>query len=184
MDREWVTRCVAKPLELSRMKLANDLATRVPADLGLSDQRRLLVGTFLATGLAVAVVHAFLPGSGRLLGEVIVHALVLATTYTVCVLVVGGLLFLLVQRAKLEVEAWHLWVVSFLAYNLGYFLDVPLGENSRFALHPDAGPESPLVSLRSARPDLDSHHLSLHSEPTHVGRLKKSSRSYSGSTMS
>ena len=93
MDREWVTRCVAKPLELSRMKLANDLATRVPADLGLSDQRRLLVGTFLATGLAVAVVHAFLPGSGRLLGEVIVHALVLATTYTVCVLVVAACCF-------------------------------------------------------------------------------------------
>ena len=40
-------------------------------------------------------------------------------------------------------EAWHLWVVSFLAYNLGHFLYVPLGENSRFTLHPDASSESP-----------------------------------------
>ena len=133
---------MAKPLESSQMKLADYLATRVPADLGVSDQIRLLVSTFLATGVSVVVVHEFLPGGERL-GDVLVHALVLSSTYTVCVLVVGGLLFFVVQRAKLEVEAWHLWVVSFLAYNLGHFLYVPLGENSRFALHPDASSESP-----------------------------------------
>ncbi len=124
------------------MKLADYLSTRVPADLGLSDQARLLVSTFLAIGVSVVVVHEFLPG-GQLLGDVLVHALVLSITYTLCVLVVGGLLFFVVQRAKLEVEAWHLWVVSFLVYNLGHFLYVPFGENSRFALHPDASSESP-----------------------------------------
>ena len=124
------------------MKLADYLSTRVPADLGLSDQARLLVSTFLATGVPVVVVHEFLPGD-QLFGDVLVHALVLSITYTLYVLVVGGLLFFVVQRAKLEVEAWHLWVVSFLVYNLGHFLYVPLGENSRFALHPDANSESP-----------------------------------------
>ena len=138
MDREWGREAA----RIESMKLADYLATRVPADLGLSDQVRLLVSTFLATGVSVVVVHEFLPG-GELFGDVFVHALVLSITYTLCVLVVGGLLFFVVQRGKLEVEAWHLWVVSFLVYNLGHFLYVPFGESSRFALHPDASSESP-----------------------------------------
>ena len=72
MDREWVTRPGAKSLELGQMKLADYLTTRVPADLGVSDQGRLLVSTFLATGVSVMVVHEFLPG-GQPLGAVIVQ---------------------------------------------------------------------------------------------------------------
>lgn len=125
------------------MKLVDYLTTRVPGDLDTSDRVRLAVSTFVATAVSVAVVHQFLPSSQQL-RAVIAHSLLLAMTYTVCVSFVSGLLFLLARRANLEtVEVWHLWALSFLAYNLGYFLDVPLGERRPFALHPNVGAENP-----------------------------------------
>ena len=134
--------CGAHPLEWNPMKLVDYLTTRVPGDLDTSDQFRLAISTFVVTAASVVVVHQFLPG-GRELRAVITHSLVLAMTYTACVLVVSGLLFLLVQRAKLDkVEVWHLWAMSFLAFNLGYFLDVPVGDSSRFALHPAVSAEN------------------------------------------
>lgn len=70
--------------------------------------------------------------------------MVLAITYTACVCFVSGLLFLLARRANFDkVEVWHLWAMSFLAYNLGYFLDVPFGDRRPFALHPNVGAENP-----------------------------------------
>lgn len=129
-------------LKWKPMKLVDYLITRVPGDLDTSDQFRLAISTFVATVASVVVAHQFLPGSQQL-RAVITHSLVLAITYTACVIVVSGLLFLLARRAKLDkVEVWHLWAMSFLAFNLGYFLDVPVGDRRPFALHPSVSPEN------------------------------------------
>ena len=70
------------------MKLADYLTTRVPGDLDAADQFRLAVYTFLATAASVVVVHQFIHG-GQQFVALITHSLVLAVTYTLCVVMVS-----------------------------------------------------------------------------------------------
>jgi len=115
------------------------LGTRIPRNLDISDQLRLAVRTFFATVVSVSLVHQFMP-EAQPLRALLVHSLTVALVYAVCVLLVSGFLIFLVHRTGLEgIQVWHLWAMSFLAFNLGYFL--PIADSTRFALHPNANAE-------------------------------------------
>jgi hypothetical protein len=126
------------------MYLIDYLTTRLTGELTTADQFRLLVSVFLLTALSVVVIHQFLPGDQPML-EVARHAMLIAITYTVFMVLIGGLLFFLVQYVRLtNIQVWHLWLFAFVVYNFGYFVYIPLGDDSKFVLHADAGPENTL----------------------------------------
>ena len=126
------------------MNLIDYLTTRITGELTTADQFRLLVSVFLLTAVSVVIIHQFLPGSQPAL-DVAVHALVIATSYAVFMVLIGGLLYFLVHQLNITyVQVWHLWLFAFVVYNLGYFVYIPLGDDSKFDLHADADADNTL----------------------------------------
>jgi hypothetical protein len=132
------SRNTTEKFRIEAMNLIDYLTTRITSDLTATDQFRLLVSAFLLTAVSVVIIHQFLPGSQPVL-EVAIHALVIATSYSVFMVLIGGLLYFLVHQLNVTyVQVWHLWLFAFVVYNLGYFVYIPLGDDSKFDLHADA----------------------------------------------
>jgi hypothetical protein len=126
------------------MNLIDYLTTRITSELTTADQFRLLVSVFLLTAISVVIIHQFLPGDQPLL-VIAVHAIVIATSYSVFMVLIGALLYFLVQQVRISsIQVWHLWLFAFVVYNLGYFVYIPLGDDSKFDLHPDANADNSL----------------------------------------
>jgi hypothetical protein len=107
----------------------------VSAELEWRDRVRLIVATFLTTAASVAVVHLFIPGR-QTVGTVLFHSVELGLVYSACFFVISVLLTIAVRRARLEsLRVWHFWTLSFIAFNLGYFLYAPADELGWAELH-------------------------------------------------
>lgn len=112
--------------------------TPLPAELTTKQQFRLLLMVFGLTFASVVTLHQMLP-LPQPLSDLFVHAGLIALTYTVSMILLGAMLYLLRQKVPVDrILVWHVWLASFVGFSLGYFA-VPLGEDLKLSLHPDLG---------------------------------------------
>ena len=120
------------------------LFSSISADLDLDNQFRLISWAFTSIFLSVLVVHQFLPGEQPLM-QVLTHEFLIGLTFTLVAVAVGCLLYALrSQISRWEFRVWHLWLMSFLVFNLGYITELPLNYDTRMLLHEDLAERPPI----------------------------------------
>ncbi len=120
------------------------LFSSISADLDLDNQFRLISWAFTSIFLSVLVVHQFLPGEQPLM-QVLTHGFLIGLTFTLVAVALGCLLYALrSQISRWEFRVWHLWLMSFLVFNLGYITELPLNYDTRMLLHEDLAERPPI----------------------------------------
>ncbi|XOV90480.1 MAG: LytTR family DNA-binding domain-containing protein [Pseudomonadota bacterium] len=119
------------------MRFVDYMLEHLPADLSAERQFHLLSLVFGVTFLFVVVIHQFMP-SAQSWWDIIVHALIVATTYLASFGLLAAVLFYLNNGAGVNtLRVWQVWAFSFIGYNLGFFAYVPFGDNPRLVMHQD-----------------------------------------------
>lgn len=100
--------------------LRNYLGTTLPWDLGRNQYLRLFGTVFTLVFASAVLFHLLLRDATKPLG-LLVHAAVIGAAYTI---VVGfASLALYASRTAIDrVTVWHVWVTSFAAFVMGYYL--------------------------------------------------------------
>lgn len=98
----------------------NYLSAKLPWQLNASQYLRLMTAMFVLLLASTLLVH-LLVQAGESLAATLIHATMIAVTYTLCVAVATAILYQLRDATK-EFRVWHIWSVSLAGFILGYYV--------------------------------------------------------------
>lgn len=119
------------------MKILDYLFESLPADVPVESQFRLLLLVVGITFSSVIVVHQFMPNHQSWI-ELGIHALIISATYLFSFGCFAILVYYLNNALVLtRLQVWHVWLFSFLAFNLGFVSYALFNDSFRLSLHQD-----------------------------------------------
>ena len=121
-------------------RLSSYFTQKLPLGFTPAELFSFMAAGFCFMALSVVVLHAFIPSPQPVL-SVLLHALGVASTYTVAFVVVAVCIYVFqFAGATAQLGVWQIWALSFVAYIAGFYLS-PISDlvtgSVKYELHAD-----------------------------------------------